>query len=40
METHYYAEGSSVAAAAERLGLSVEELQNYIDCYPPKLIFE
>ena len=37
---HYYAEGLPVAAAAARVGLSVEQLQDHIDRYPPKLIFE
>lgn len=37
---HYYAEGLTVAAAAARLGLSLEQLQDYIDRYPPTLIYE
>ena len=37
---HYYAEGLSVEKAAARVGLSVEQLQDYIDRYPPKLIYE
>ena len=35
-----YAEGLPVAAAAARVGLSVEQLQDRIDRYPPKLIYE
>jgi predicted phage terminase large subunit-like protein len=37
---HYYAEGLPVADAAARVELSVEQLQDYIDRYPPKLIYE
>jgi predicted phage terminase large subunit-like protein len=36
----YYAEGLSVEKAAARAGLSVEQLQDYIDRYPPTLIYE
>jgi hypothetical protein len=36
----YYAEGLTVAAAAVRVGLSVERLQDFIDRDPPKLIYK
>jgi predicted phage terminase large subunit-like protein len=36
----YYAEGLPVDKAAAKLGLSTEQLQDYIDRYPPTLIFE
>jgi len=38
--TRWYAEGLPVNQAAAKIGLSKEELQDYIDRYPPKLIFE
>ena len=37
---HYYAEGLPVEKAAARVELSAEQLQDYIDRYPPMLIYE